>query len=240
MKQTILITGGATGIGRACVEAYAKTGAHVIFTYNKSEKEAKELVESLSKNYSLESVKCDVKNYEEICKMFNLISKKHKKLDILINNAGISREELLIDQTVQDIENMLGVNLTAAILSSKLAVEMMLRHGGSIVNISSVYGISGEAMEAVYSASKAGLIAFTSALAKEVGSAGIRVNCIAPGIIDTRMNDGFTNAEKASFVAGSALKRIGKPEEIANVAVFLTSPESSYITGQTIRVDGGL
>jgi len=240
MKQVVLITGGATGIGRACVEAYAKTGAHVIFTYNKSETEAKNLRERLSKNYEVESIKCDVKNYEEICKMFDFIAKKYKKLNILINNAGISHEELLIDQTVQDIENILGINLTAAILSSKLAVEMMLISGGSIVNISSVYGISGEAMEAVYSASKAGLIAFTGALAKEVGSAGIRVNCIAPGIIDTRMNDGFTNAEKASFVAGSALKRIGKPEEVASVAVFLTSPEASYITGQTIRVDGGL
>ena len=239
MKRIVLITGGATGIGKACAETFAENGDIVIIHYNKSKKDALNLCEKLNKKTTADIVQANLEDVKEIAKMFNFIQKKYKKLDILVNNAGMSYEKFFADNTDAEILQMIQTNLTSAILCSKHALPFMLEHKlGSVINISSIYGIFGGSCESVYSATKAGLIGFTKALAREVGEANIRINCVAPGSVNTRMNKNFSKEEQQQFFANSAIKRMAEPKEIASAVFFLASEEASYITGQTIVVDG--
>lgn len=239
MKRIVLITGGATGIGKACAEKFAENGDIVIIHYNKSKKDALDLCEKLNKKTTADIVQANLEDVKEIAKMFNFIQKKYKKLDILVNNAGMSYEKFFADNTDAEILQMIQTNLTSAILCSKHALPFMLEHKlGSVINISSIYGIFGGSCESVYSATKAGLIGFTKALAREVGEANIRINCVAPGSVNTRMNKNFSKEEQQQFFANSAIKRMAEPKEIASAVFFLASEEASYITGQTIVVDG--
>lgn len=239
MKRIVLITGGATGIGKACAEKFAENGDIVIIHYNKSKKDALNLCEKLNKKTTADIVQANLEDVKEIAKMFNFIQKKYKKLDILVNNAGMSYEKFFADNTDAEILQMIQTNLTSAILCSKHALPFMLEHKlGSVINISSIYGIFGGSCESVYSATKAGLIGFTKALAREVGEANIRINCVAPGSVNTRMNKNFSKEEQQQFFANSAIKRMAEPKEIASAVFFLASEEASYITGQTIVVDG--
>ena len=239
MERIVLITGGATGIGKACAEKFAENGDIVIIHYNKSKNDALDLCEKLNKKTTADIVQANLEDVKEIAKMFNFIQKKYKKLDILVNNAGMSYEKFFADNTDAEILQMIQTNLTSAILCSKHALPFMLEHKlGSVINISSIYGIFGGSCESVYSATKAGLIGFTKALAREVGEANIRINCVAPGSVNTRMNKNFSKEEQQQFFANSAIKRMAEPKEIASAVFFLASEEASYITGQTIVVDG--
>ena len=240
MERIVLITGGATGIGKACAEKFAENGDIVIIHYNKSKNDALDLCEKLNKKTTADIVQANLEDVKEIAKMFNFIQKKYKKLDILVNNAGMSYEKFFADNTDAEILQMIQTNLTSAILCSKHALPFMLEHKlGSVINISSIYGIFGGSCESVYSATKAGLIGFTKALAREVGEANIRINCVAPGSVNTRMNKNFSKEEQQQFFANSAIKRMAEPKEIASAVFFLASEEASYVTGVILPIDGG-
>lgn len=239
MEKCVLITGSATGIGKACAKKFAKEGFNLLLVYNNSEKEANILKQELSKFCKVELYKCNFENPQEIQNMYKHFKNNNKKIDVLVNNAGISYEKLLIDQSDEDIIKMIQINLTSQILNAKYASKLMLENGGSIINISSIYGLYGGACESVYSATKGGLISFTKALAKELGSANIRVNAICPGAIDTKMNSNLTKQEIENFSSNVALGRFGYPIEVANTIYFLASEDASYITGAILSVDGG-
>lgn len=239
-KNTVVITGASKGIGRAIAKRFASAGFRVVIGFNKSREEAEKLASELSKKTEAVALRVDVSSKEEIEKFFRQIESIFGRIDVLVNNAGIAKSSLLIDATYDDITSVLSTNLVGAIYASKLAVQNMLKfRNGSIINISSIFGIKGGSNEALYSASKSAFTSFTSALAREVGPSGIRVNAVAPGAIDTDMNAGWSKDSQKKFFADSAIQRIGKPEEIAEVVFFLASDEASYISGQTIVVDGG-
>ncbi|MCD7872049.1 MAG: SDR family oxidoreductase [Clostridiales bacterium] len=221
MKK-VLITGGATGIGRETAILFANSGYDVYITYNKTQPD-----------YSgITKIKCDLSDYESIKKLF----KNFNSLDILVNNAGISLIKMINDTDNNDYENLMNINSKAVYFCAKEAVKLMLKkHSGAIINISSVWGETGASCETLYSMSKAGVIGFTKALAKELAPSGITVNCISPGIIDTRMNKNFSSEELKEQVP---MEQIGKAGDIAEAVLFLA--KSSYITGQNLSINGGL
>ena len=238
MKNKVAIITGASGeIGESICESLAKCGYNIVYHYNTHKNE--EFLQKISKKVGVLAVKADLRNAQEIDNMVEQVLRVFGKVDVLINNAGASEPNLFVDETYCSINSSINLNLTAAIYLTNALLPSM-EEGSSVVNISSIWGVFGGSMEVVYSAAKAGLIGFTKALSKEVGPMGIRVNAIAPGFIDTKMNSHVTKEEKIEFVESSlCLPRLGSPKDVAGVVEFLVSPKSSYITGEVISVDGG-
>lgn len=238
MNKTVFITGGTRGIGRACAELFWNTGYNVIITYEKSDK----LAEELNKKYTSRfmTIKCDVASSKDTKRAFELSSKEFGGVDILINNAGISDEKMLCDVTEEEWDRMFDVNVKGMFNTVKEALGYMVHQKkGVIINVSSIWGMVGASCEVAYSATKAAIIGFTKALAKELGPAGICVNCVAPGVIDTDMNRIYGEDVMEELKDETPLGRIGKPEDIANTIAFLASDEASFITGQVISPNGG-
>ena len=231
--KNVLISGGSRGIGRAMVYAFIKEGYKVSFLYKSNEQAAKEVADATGAL----AIRCDVSSPDEVKQALEKVG----EIDILINNAGISVVNLLTDTTLEEWEKLFSINVTGTFLASKYAAkEMIKNHSGKIINISSIWGVSGACMESCYSASKGAVIAFTKALAKELGPSGITVNCVAPGFIDTDMNSDVTEEDRVAFCEETPLGRIGTPEEVANTVLFLASDNASFITGQIISCDGGV
>ena len=236
MKKVVLVTGGSRGIGKAICEKFAAEGYSVAVNFEKSEEKAKALAEKIGgKAYC-----ADVSDYFAVCKMFDEIEKEMGEVSVLINNAAISAFGLFQDCSDEEWERIFGVNVKGVFNCSKRAVGNMLKNqNGSIVNISSIWGVTGASCECHYSAAKAAVIGYTKAMAKELGPSGIRVNCVAPGAVDTEMNARFSKEDMEAVAEESALGYIGKPEEIAEAVFFAASEKASYMTGAVINVNGG-
>lgn len=232
----VLVTGGSRGIGRACCAAFAKAGWDVAFCYARDEAgaaETRRLIEACGAGAL--ALRCDVRSEAQVNEMFSALP----GLSALVNNAGVSLFSQLQDTSLAQWREVFAVNCEGAFLCTRAAVPLFLRRGGgAIVNISSVWGEEGASCEAAYSASKAALIGFTKAAAKELAPSGIRVNCVSCGIVDTQMNVRLTEAEKQAFLQDVPLGRQGTPEEVAACALFLA--RHPYITGEVLRVNGGL
>ena len=237
MSKTVLITGASRGIGKSAAELFYKNGYNVVINYNKSEKEALGLASSLSGSLAL---KGDVSKEADVKEMFEKAVAHFGKIDVVINNAGVSFSKLITDTTLSDWENLFSINVTGTFLVSKCAAEHMIKnHSGKIINISSIWGIAGASCEACYSASKGAVITFTKALAKELGPSGITVNAVAPGFIDTDMNKNISPEDREAFRDETPLGKIGTPEDVSNLLLFLASDSADFITGQVIGCDGG-
>lgn len=237
-----LVTGATRGIGKAIAETYAEHGAQVLFTYRSSVEKAQALEASLSEvTPGAKGFQVDAGNFEAIQEMISGIMKEFGRLDIIVNNAGITKDTLLLRMSEDHWDQVIQTNLNSVFYTTKAALRNMLKaRAGSIINISSVVGLTGNAGQANYAASKGGMVAFTKSVAKEVGSRGIRANVVAPGFIATEMTETLPEKELATWLQGIPLKRAGTPEEVANLCVFLGSDLSSYITGQVYNVDGGM
>lgn len=237
--KTIIVTGGSRGIGRALVENFAKDGYKVVLNYNKSEESAKNIKEELQKQgFNIEIFKADVSKKEEVKELVKFALEKFQNIDVLINNAGISQTKLFTDIVEEEWDNIMNVNLKSAYYTTQAVLPNMInRKQGLIINISSVWGITGASCETAYSVSKAGLDGLTKSLAKELGPSNIRVNSIAPGVIDTDMNKNLSTEEINELKEEIPLNRIGKPIDIYKCAKWLV--EDEYTTGQVISVNGG-
>jgi 3-oxoacyl-[acyl-carrier protein] reductase len=236
-----LVTGGARGIGKEIALGLARAGAHIaLCDINKeSLEEAQTEIAALGVRCAIYSI--DVSSSKQVNEMVKEVVKEFDTLDILVNNAGITRDGLIMRMKDQDWEDVLNVNLKGAFNCLRAVTRpMMKKRHGKIINISSIVGMDGNAGQANYSASKAGLIGLTKSAAKELGSRGINVNAIAPGFIETPMTDKLSADQKEKIFQAIPLGSIGKPQDIANLVLFLSSDSSSYITGEVIRVDGGI
>ena len=239
-KKTALVTGGAKGIGEAICVELAKDGYNIALNYNSSEKEALSLKEKLSTYTDIEIFKADVSDSQQVNTMFNEIEKHFGGVDILVNNAGIAQQVLFTEITDEMWQKMIGVNLTGAFNCCRRALPYMINQkNGSIVNIASMWGEVGASMEVHYSASKAGLIGLTKALAKEVGLSGITVNAVSPGVVLTDMMSQFSDEDKKILADETPVGVLGKAEDIASAVSFLVSEEARFITGQVLSVNGG-
>lgn len=238
MKKVIVITGASRGIGKGISEYFLEKGHIVIGTFNKSLNEANEIKEK----YPLfDPIKTDVTNEEEIKKTVSDIIKKYGQIDCLINNAGISKTGLLQDMALEDYNEIFDVNVKGLFLFTKEVLPYMInKKSGKIINISSMWGITGGACEVLYSSSKSAVIGLTKALAKEVGPSNINVNCIAPGVIKTDMLNNLKEDDLEVLREETPLLKIGTPFDIAKVCYFLFSENSDFITGQVLSVDGGI
>jgi 3-oxoacyl-[acyl-carrier protein] reductase len=241
-KQTALITGAGHGIGRAIALRLAKEGANIVINYTNSEKEAAELaLEAETFGVQTLLVKADISREEETAALFEKAMTLSGRLEILVNNAGITRDNLLLRMSEADFDRVIDTNLKGSFLCMKKAARIMLKQRyGRIINISSVVGLRGNAGQVNYAASKAGLIGMTKSLAKELASRNITVNALAPGMIETKMLEQMNDAAKKAMLERIPAGRVGRPEDVANAAAFLASEESSYITGQVLCVDGGM
>jgi len=237
-----LVTGGSRGIGREIALALASEGANLAITYTSKQDKALDVVKELKETgVNAVAVKANVTDNDEVVNMVKKVEKELGKIDILVNNAGITKDNLIIRMTEEDWDSVLDVNLKGVFLSTKaVARTMMKKRYGKIINISSVVGMNGNPGQGNYSASKAGVIGFTKSMAKELSSRGIRVNAIAPGFIETDMTNVLDEKVKNEVIKNIPLKTFGKPKDIANLVVFLASEKSDYITGQVIKVDGGM
>lgn len=242
MNKVAFITGATRGIGRQIAITLAKEGFDIAINYRK---ENEDLIET-KKMVEDQKVKCftvqgDVSSFEDSERMVKDIIKEFNHIDILVNNAGITKDMLLMRMKKEDFESVIGVNLVGTFNITKNVIPYMMKNrSGRIINVSSVVGISGNAGQTNYSASKAGIIGFTKSLAKEVGSRNILVNAVAPGFIETQMTDVLKEEVKEEISKTIPLKRMGTVEDVANVVKFLASKDSSYITGQVINIDGGM
>lgn len=239
--KVAIVTGASRGIGRGIAIELAKEGANLVVNYSKDEEGAKKVLEELKEiGIVAIGVKCDVSSFNDTKKLVEETVNTFGKLDILINNAGISTIGLFMDATEEDIDRMINVNLKGALYLTKAAIPYLLNRGGSIVNISSIWGEVGASCEVLYSTTKGGIKLFTKSLAKEMAGANIRVNAIAPGVIETNMNKFLDEDDRKDLEEEIPMGRFGLPEEIGKAAVFLCSEDSSYLTGETIKIDGGL
>lgn len=243
MNKTILITGGAKGIGRKIAEDFASLGYNVCINYNTSEDEASDLKDKLASfGYSVMILKADISKVNEVNKMIDEILSNFGKIDILVNNAGICNYDLFTSISDEDIHKIIDVNLlgTINVTKSVLNKSMINNKCGNIINISSIWGITGASCEVMYSLTKAGIIGFTKALAKELAISNIRVNAVAPGVIDTEMISNLNQNEIDNLKEDIPIGRIGSVEDVSNTVMFLASDKSSYITGQVISPNGGM
>ncbi|HYG49990.1 MAG TPA: 3-oxoacyl-[acyl-carrier-protein] reductase [Flavobacteriales bacterium] len=237
-----LITGATRGIGRGMALKFAEHGAAVCFTYASSEDKAKALeAELLAKGVKAKAIKSDAGNFNEAQKLIDDITAEFGTIDIVVNNAGITKDGLLMRMTEQNWDDVINTNLKSVFNVTKAVQKVMLKaRSGSIINISSVVGVKGNAGQANYAASKAGIIGFTKSVALELGSRNIRCNAIAPGFIETEMTAVLDQKVVQGWRDAIPLKRGGTPEDVANLTLFLASDMSSYITGQTINICGGM
>lgn len=240
--KVVLITGATRGIGKAIAEKCAQQGAHVAFTYASSAEKAKALCEELKQQgVDAEAYQSDAANYEAANKLIADVTAKFGTIDVLINNAGITRDGLLMRMSEEQWDEVMETNLKSVFNLTKAAMRTMLKaRSGSIINMSSVVGVKGNAGQANYAASKAGILGFTKSVALEIGSRNVRCNAVAPGFIETEMTGALDEAVVQQWREAIPLKRGGTPEDVANLCVFLASDMSAYITGQTINVDGGM
>lgn len=241
MNRTVVISGGSGDIGKAIVEAFARQNDRVAFSYKSNEKRAIDIQDELCKEgLNVKAFYMDLNDTESIEQFHTAVNKYYGRADILINNAAISEIKLFCDVTDYEWNNMLDVNLTGAFkLTRAFLPEMISEKSGNILNISSMWGVCGASCEVAYSSSKAGLIGMSKALAKELALSNIRVNAIAAGFIDTKMNAHLSEIEKEAFMEEIPLNRLGTPYDVAKGALFITSDDASYITGQVINIDGG-
>ena len=237
--KTVLVTGGSRGIGKCIVENLAKDGFNVVLNYNKSEKQAKQIKEELSEQgINIEIYKADVSKREDVKKLVKFTLNKFKNIDILINNAGIAKLQMFNDITDEDWNEMLNTNLNSVFYATQEVLPNMIHNkNGCIINISSIWGVVGASCEVAYSVSKAGINGMTKSLAKELGLSNIRVNAIAPGVIDTEMNSNLDNAIKEQIKNDTPLNKIGKPIDIYRCVKWLI--EDEFTTGQIISPNGG-
>ena len=242
MSKVALITGGTTGIGKAIAIKLAKQGYDIALNYrteNETVENAKKEVES--QNVKCITVKGDVSNFEDCEKFVKQVIEEYGQIDVLVNNAGITKDTLIMRMKEKDFTDVIDINLTGTFNVTKNVVSYMMKaRSGRIINLSSVVGVTGNAGQTNYSASKAGIIGFTKSLAKELGSRNILVNAVAPGFIETKMTDVLKEQVKEEIAKNIPLKRMGTPEDVANVVGFLASEDSSYVTGQVIHIDGGM
>ncbi|MCM8819601.1 MAG: 3-oxoacyl-[acyl-carrier-protein] reductase [Candidatus Omnitrophica bacterium] len=241
--KIVIISGGSRGIGRACCIEFAKYGAKVIFTYNKSKEEAEKLSQYLLEELKTEvlSIQSDVSDYEQCKNVVKTALEKFGRIDVLINNAGILRDKALMLMTQQEWQDVINTNLGGVFNMTRAAIVTFLKQkSGCILNISSVSGLHGISRQTNYSAAKAGIIGFSKALAKEVSPYNVRVNVICPGFIDTDMVGSLNENLKKEILNTIPIKRFGRPEEVAALCAFLASDDAQYIIGEVIRIDGGL
>lgn len=240
-KKVVLITGASNGIGAQMAKVFAENGYSVIINYNKSKDKAEALADELFKQgLDVLAYKADVSDIQQVKEMVKYALDVYGHIDVLINNAGVSSYNILIDESIDSITKTINTNLLGTIYVSKCVCEHMIkRQSGKIINISSIWGVVGGCGESVYSASKGGVIAFTKALAKELAPSNITVNAIAPGVVETDMINHLSGQEKEDLKKEIPLSRFASPKEIADVALFLASHKANYITGQTIQIDGG-
>lgn len=237
-----VITGASRGIGREIALKYAKEGANIVLNYRNSETEALQLKEELDKlGSNTLIIKANVSNFEEAERLIKEAKEVFGRVDILVNNAGITKDNLIMRMKEEDFDSVIDVNLKGAFNCLKSVTPIMIRQKeGKIINMSSVVGVIGNAGQVNYCASKAGLIGMTKSLAREIGGKNINVNAIAPGFIDTDMTKVLSEDQKKNIMSQVPLKRLGQADDIANLALFLASEQSNYITGQVIHVDGGM
>lgn len=240
--KVAIVTGGTRGIGRAIALKLADHGANIVINYRNSDKEAEELKGILEeKGVKVIAVKCDISNFEDSKNLMDKCKEVFGKIDILVNNAGITKDTLIMRMKEEDFDNVIDVNLKGTFNCAKHASAIMLKQRfGKIINMTSVVGIAGNAGQVNYAASKAGVIGLTKSLAKELGSRGITVNAVAPGFINTDMTASLSEKVKEEASKNIPLKRLGDPEDVANLVRFLASDAANYITGQVINVDGGM
>lgn len=239
--KVALITGATRGIGKGIAEVFAKEGAQVAFTYAGSVDKAKALEEELGKITKVKSFQSDASDYDAAQQLAADVIADFGKIDILINNAGITRDNLMLRMSKDDWDTIIKVNLDSVFNLTKAVIKPMMKaRSGSIINMTSVVGVKGNAGQANYAASKAGVIGFSKSIALELGSRNIRCNAIAPGFIETEMTAALDEKTVQGWRESIPLKRGGQPEDVANACVFLASDMSGYITGQVLNVDGGM
>lgn len=240
--KVALITGASRGIGRACAIKMAELGADIVVNYSSNKALAEEVVRRVTNiGQRAIAIQADVSKRQDVEAMVESTINAFGSIDILINNAGITRDTLLVRMKEEDWNKVIDINLKSVFLTTKAVSKyMMKKRLGRIINISSIVGIAGNAGQANYAASKAGIIGFSKSVAKELAQRNVLVNVIAPGFIETDMTDVLSEQQREAILSAVPLKRYGKPEDIANLAVFLASEESVYLTGQVIYVDGGM
>ena len=241
-SKVAIVTGGSRGIGKAICQTFAENGCDVAFTYNNSKESAESLAKDL-KNIGInaKAYKSDASSFDDATQLVEDVINDFGKIDILVNNAGIKKDNLLMRMNKEDFDSVINTNLSSVFNLTKASIRTFLKQrSGSIINISSVVGVKGNAGQSNYSASKAGIIGFSKSVALELGSRNIRSNVIAPGFIETDMTDSLSEDVINSWKESIPLKRGGKPSDVGNACVFLASDMSSYITGQVLHVDGGM
>ena len=241
-SKVAIITGGSRGIGKSICETFAQNGCNVAFTYNNSKESAESLAKELNgSGIKAKAYKSDASNFDDATKLVEDVLDDFGKIDILVNNAGIKKDNLLMRMEKSDFDSVINTNLSSVFNLTKASIKTFLKQrNGSIINISSVVGVKGNAGQSNYSASKAGIIGFSKSIALELGSRNIRSNVIAPGFIETDMTNSLSGDVINSWKESIPLKRGGNPSDVGNACVFLASDLSSYITGQTLHVDGGM
>ncbi len=240
--KNVLVTGGTRGIGRAIVERFAAEGANVAFTYRSSSEEADALVKQLEADgHSAKAFQADASDFSAAESAVNEVISEWGSIDVIVNNAGVTRDNLMLRMSEDDFDAVVGTNLKSVFNYSKAAYRQMMRQrGGRIVNLSSVVGVMGNAGQTNYAASKAGIIGFSKSLAKELGARGVTVNVVAPGYVETDMTSSLPEAAREAMLGSVPAGRPANPDDIAAAVLFLASDEASYITGHVLHVDGGL
>ena len=241
-SKVAIVTGGSRGIGKAICQSFAENGCDVAFTYNNSKESAENLANELNDmGVKAKAYKSDASSFDDSSKLIDDVISDFGKIDILVNNAGIKKDNLLMRMDKEDFDTVVNTNLSSVFNLTKSSIRTFLKQrSGSIINISSVVGVKGNAGQSNYAAAKAGMIGFTKSLAREVGVRGITVNAVAPGFIETDMTSNLPDEQKEALASQIPMGRLGTPDEVANVVLFLAGDSGSYITGQTLHVNGGM